>query len=589
MAQGSRSIEFSRELMAVALGEAPADLAITGGDLVNVYSGEVHRGEVLVKGDAIAYVGESAAHGIGNETKVINAEGKVLIPGLIDGHTHLDNNVFSELAPYALRGAATTIIFETTGLPFPTGYRGLLELLDSAQDQPLRVYATITSMATANPRAVEHGLTVDQVSTLLARPEVLGLGESYWNPVFGSDQRVMALIEAARRMGKRIEGHSAGAKNNRLQAYVSAGITSCHEPINPAEVLERLRSGLFVFLREGETRQDFDALAGIKDAAIDFSNLGLATDGVGPRHLVSKGYMDNLVQRAIDVGFAPVTAFQMASFNVARYFGIDHLVGGIAPGRAADIVVIPGLTRVRAETVVCRGEIVVAGGRFTAKPRRHRFPSFMTHSLKLPEKLCAGDFTVPVERNAGTVKVRAIDLDASAIKQEVVLEVPVKDNQAQADIERDILKIAAIERTHNPGQAFIGFIRGLGLKNGAIATSDAADSWVLLAAGADEADMAVAINRICEMQGGTVVAAGKRVLAEIALPIGGIITGSPLAETAHALDAVQQAYQSLGGTLPEIRVPFTFLSSEAIPFLAVCEHGLIDMKRQQINRSVLVG
>jgi adenine deaminase len=588
MARGSRSIKFSQELIAVALGEAPADLAIIGGDLVNIYSGEVHRGEVLVKDDTIAYVGESAAHGIGNETQVINAEGKVLIPGLIDGHTHVDNNVFSELAPYALRGATTTIIAETTGLPFPTGYRGLVELLDSARDQPLRIYATITPMATANPKAAEHGLTVNQVSTLLARPEVLGLGESYWNPVFGSDQRVMTLIETARRMGKRVEGHSAGAKNNRLQAYVSAGITSCHEPINPAEVLERLRLGLFVFLREGETRQDLDVLAGIKDMAIDFSNLGLATDGVGPRHLVSKGYMDNLVQRAIDLGFAPVTAFQMASHNVARYFGIDHIVGGIAPGRAADIVVIPDLTRVRAETVVCRGKIVVADGKFVAKPRRHRFPSFMTHSLKLPKRFCADDFTVPVEHNADKVKVKTIDLRATAIKQEVVLEVPVKGNQIQIDIERDILKITAIERTHNPGQAFTGFIRGLGLKNGAIATSDAADSWVILVVGADEADMALAVNRVCEMQGGTVVVAGKRVLAEIALSIGGIITDSPLAETAHTLDAVQQAYQSLGGILPEIRVPLTFLTSEAIPFFAICEQGLIDMKRQQINRSVLV-
>jgi len=577
-----------QEIMAVARGLAPADLAVIGGEVVNVYTGEVHRADVLVKNGLIAAVGETAAAGIGSQTRVIEAAGKVLIPGLIDGHMHVDNYVFSELAPYSLRGATTTIVAETTGLPFPLGYHGLVALLDSALDQPMRIYATITPMSTANPRAAEQALTPAQIAELLTRPEVVGLGETYWNPVFGDDSRVMACFEMARLAGKRIEGHSAGAKKQRLSAYVSQGVSSCHESITAEEVLERLRLGLFVFLRDGETRQDLPVLAGIRDMIDDFQNLGLASDGLGTRHLVGRGHMDSLVRHAIESGFDPVTAIQMASYNVARYFRLDHIIGGIAPGRAADIAIIPSLNEVHAETVICRGEVVVAGGDFVGQTRRHTFPVAVTDSLSRLPELSAADFSIPapgVDRQAG---VRVIEINDDAIKKAIELTAPVVNGEVNPDIAGDILKVAAIERTYQPGQTYNGLIRGFGLKRGAIATSDAADSWIIVVIGTDGADMACAVNRLRELQGGLVVVAGGEVLAELPMPVGSIMAETPLEETARRLDAVQQAYASLGGTLPEVRVPLTFLSSEAIPFLALSEHGLIDMKRQQVIPSVLL-
>jgi adenine deaminase len=576
----SPQIDSRRELAAVALGQAAADLAVVGGEVLNVYTGEVRCADVLVKNGLIAAVGDAPAGSLSGETGIIEAKGKVLIPGLIDGHIHVDNYVFSELAPWSLRGATTTIITETTGPPFPLGYPGLVALLDSARGQPMRIYATVTPMTTANPLAAEHALTPEQVATLLTRHEVVGLGESYWNPIFGGDARIMECFEATRRTGKRIEGHSAGAKTHRLQSYVSLGVTSCHEPITPEEVIERLRLGLFVFLRNGETRQDLSVLAGLKDMLRDFQNVGLASDGLGPRHLVRRGHMDELVRQSIRLGFDPVTAIQMASYNVARYFRLDHIIGGIAPGRAADIVVIPSLSDVRAETVLCGGQVVVSGGEFTGRTRRHEFPDFVMNSLgRLPTQKAA-DFSVV--SMGDRVSVRALEVDADAIKREALIDLIVQDGEIQIDLTRDVLKLAAIDRAHQLGQIFNGFIRGFGLQRGAIATSDAADSWAIVVIGADAEDMAIAVNRLRELHGGTVIVAGGRVLAELSLPVGGIITEAPLVDTASRLDELQQVYDTLGGTLPEVRVPLTFLSTEAIPFFTVSEHGLIDMKRQLV-------
>ena len=586
MSDSNSEIGIRQELAAVALGRAAADLAVVGGEVLNVYTGEVRAADVLVKHGLIAAVGDAPVRSINDGTRVIEASGKVLIPGLIDGHLHVDNYVFSELAPWSLRGATTTIVTETTGPPFPLGYAGLVALLDSMGGQPMRIYATVTPMSTANPRAAEHALSPQQAAELLARPDVVGLGEAYWNPRFGGDARVMACFQAAIAAGKRIEGHTAGARGQRLQGYVGLGATSCHEPINPDEVIQRLRLGLFVFLRHGETRQDLPVLAGLRDIITDFQNVGLASDGLGPRHLVRRGHMDGLVRQAIELGFNPVTAIQMASYNVARYFRLDHIIGGIAPGRAADVAVIPALSEVRAETVICRGRVVVSGGEFVGETRRHQFPAFMLDSLnRLPESK-ADDFRVP-SGDGPRAHVRALEIDADAIKRETLIDLAVKDGETQADLTRDVLKLAAIERTHQPGQTFNGFIRGFGLKRGALATSDAADSWAVVVIGADSADMARAVNRLRELRGGMVLVADGKVLAELPLPLCGIITEAPIPDTARRLEELQQAYAGVGGTLPEVRVPLTFLSSEAIPFFTVSEHGLIDMKRQKIVPAVI--
>lgn len=329
----SRSaVDSMKELVKVALGEAEAGLAIVNGDIVNVYTGEVVKGDaVLIKGDKIAYVGKNAGKSIGPATRVIDAAGKTLIPGLIDGHTHLDF-IYSltELMRYAMKGGTTTIITEVSGFVFPLGYRGIIEFLRSARNQPVKILITAPAMVTVNPAAKEHALNVDQLRRLLRRKEVLGLGESYWGPVVAGDQRTLDLIAETTKAGKKVEGHTAGARGNRLQAYISLGVTSDHEPVNADEVLERLRTGLTVFAREGTARTDLEPISKIKDENIDFRHLALATDGLDPAQLIDRGYMEFIVQKAINLGFNPIVAIQMATINIAQHFGIDDNIGGIA-------------------------------------------------------------------------------------------------------------------------------------------------------------------------------------------------------------------------------------------------------------------
>jgi len=571
------------ELMKVALGEAEADLAIVNGSIVNVYTGEVLSGDtILIKGDKIVYVGKDADKSIGSSTEVIDATGETVIPGFIDGHTHLDYLAsIGEVARYAMRGGTTTIVTEVVAFAFSLGYRGIIEFLRSVRNQPIKIFITVPPMVTINPMATEHALTVNELRRLLRRKEVLGLGESYWARLLQGDPRTFDLIGETIRAGKKVEGHSAGARGNKLQAYVSLGISSCHEPITAEETLERLRAGLTVFIREGSTRNDLEAISKIKDENIDFRRLTLASDGAEPDLLVDRGYMEFLVQKAINLGFDPVLAIQMATINVAQHFAIDDIIGGIAPGKYADIVIIPNLSAIQAEYVISNGQVVAKGGELLIQPRKHTYPKSMQTTVRLPKNFDASDFAILVTSGRSQAKVRVIDLITDIVTREAAVDISVSDGLAQMDLSRDILKIAAIERVYHSGKTFVGFIRGIGLKHGAIASSTPADCWDIIAMGASEADMAHAVNRLRKLQGGIVVCADNEVLAEVALPIGGILSSEPMETLAAELNNVQQAAVKLGCVLPNVRRTFVFLASESVPFLRICEHGLIDVRQNR--------
>ncbi len=574
------------ELMKVALGEEKADLAIVNGTIVNVYTGELLGGDtVLIKGDKIAYVGKNANKSIGSSTEVIDATGKTLIPGLIDGHTHVDASTYSidEFLRYAMKGGTTTIITETAYIVFPLGYQGIIQFLRAVQNQPIKFFVTIFPMVTMSPAAREHAISVDELRKLLRRKEVIGLGESAWAPVIEGDQRVLDLIAETIKAGKKVDGHSSGARDNKLQAYISSGVSSCHEPITVEEVLERLRLGLFVLVREGEIRQELSAISEIKDENIDFRRLALATDGVSPWQLITNGYLECVVQKAIDLGFNPIVAIQMVTLNVAQRFALDDFIGGIAPGKYADIVIIPDLKTIQPEYVISNGQVVAKNGKLVIQPRKHVYPESTRHSVHLPRNFEANDFAILVRSDRSRVKVRVINQITDLVTREDLIDMPVSNGRLQPDAGKDILKVAAIERTYVPGKTFTGLIRGIGLKHGAIATSTAWDSCDIIVVGANETDMARAVNRIKELDGGIVVCAGNKVLAEIAFPVAGLISTQPMETISRELHAIQQAATGLGCTSHDIRITLAVLSTTAIPYLRICEHGLFNLR---LNRFV---
>ncbi|SPD74697.1 conserved hypothetical protein [uncultured Desulfobacterium sp.] len=573
-----RSIKDSKALMKVATGEEKADMAVINARLLNVYSGELlDNYSVGIKGKWIAYVGNNPKDIIGEKTEILDADGRTLIPGLIDGHTHLAFFVSAcEFLKHAMKGGTTTIISETLEA-FPVGgYEGLMDFISSLTDQPIKIFSTVTVMASISEKV--RGVSLETIRSLMARSDILGMGETYWQSVLQEPDRILPLFNETLFAGKVLEGHSAGAKGTKLMAYIASGISSCHEPINAEEALERLRLGLHVMIREGSVRRDLAAISRIKDYGVDFRRLILVSDGLEPKDLIEKGGMEFIVQKAIDCGFDPITAIQMATLNVAEHFSLDNLIGGIAPGRYADMVIIPDPNTIQAQYVISNGSIIAQDGRVLIPPRQHSFSRKSMSSINLPKRFHPSDFKIAVKGDYKEVEVRIIEQVTDLITKEVKRSLPVDDGEIKSDVDQDILKVAAIDRTHLPGKLFVGLVKGFCLKDGAFATSGAWDTSDIVVIGANDDDMALAVNRIYGLQGGAVVCAAGKIMAELPLPILGIMSDMPLMILMQELDKIKTATSGLGIPFKDPLTTLAVLTTAAIPYLRICEEGLVNLK-----------
>jgi adenine deaminase len=573
-----KSSDESQTLMNVALGQEKADLAVVNARLANVYTGEfLDDCAISIKGRWIAYVGRNPDDTIGPETEVIDAAGQTVIPGLIDGHTHLAWLCKAdEFLKYAARGGTTAMVTETLEVFLVAGYDGLVDLLESFKDQPVKIWST--APATISISKTARGISKENLQKLLERDDIIGLGESYWQAVLQEPERLLALFEQTRRARKTLEGHSAGASEKKLEAYIANGISSCHEPINADQVLERLRLGLHVMVREGAVRKDLAEIAKIKDRGIDLRRLILVSDGISPDELMANGYMEALVQKAIDYGFEPINAIQMATLNVAEHFSLDDLIGGIAPGKLADMVIIPDISTIEAQVVVSNGRVIARNRNLLAAPRSHSFSIDSLNSVILPRKMTPEDFVIRAPDNLDYIKVRLINMVTDLVTAEIEERLPIRNGQIGVDLNKDIVKVAAIDRTHNPGRMFTGLIKGLGLKAGAFACSAGWDTSDIVVAGADDSDMAAAVNRIHSIQGGAVVCEDGKILAELALPLFGLISDQALADLVQQFEKVIAAAQKQGIPFPDPILSLTTLSGAAIPYLRICEEGLVNLK-----------
>ena len=567
-----------RKLIDVALGRTPGDLAIVNARLVNVYTGEILDNQsVCTCGERIACVGPDVGYAIGDGTTVIDAGGATLIPGFIDGHAHVASSFTAgEFLKYAAVGGTTTIVTETLEPYAVAGINGVLDFLASLKEQPITFFATAPAMVSTSRAAM--GIDPADLETLLAREEIVGLGESYWQAVLQNPDVFLPIFAETTAHRKLLEGHSAGARGNKLQAYAACGVSSCHEPIKAEEVLDRLRLGIYVMIREGSIRRDLAEIAGIKDMVADTRRLILTTDGISPADLMEVGYMEYLVQKAIDCGFDPVTAVQMATLNVAEHFGLDDRIGGIAPGKTADLVLIPDLQTIRAMVVVSRGRIIARDGKLDVAPRKHAFATESLNTIRISKAVAPSDFGLLFNGDGDTAACRVIEMVTDLVTREVRLDLAVIDGEIKTDSANDLVKIAAIDRATVPGKRFTGLIKGFGMRSGAMACSAAWDTACIIVVGADETDMALCVNRIREMQGGVVVCDAGRVAAELAMPVFGLISELPLEELAVRLKTIQQAAADLGVPFHDPLLTLIALTGAAIPFLRICEEGLVNFK-----------
>jgi adenine deaminase len=554
-------------LIAVARGEEAADLLLKNGQLVNVLSGEVYRADVALWQGRVVGFGDYQAR------QVVDLDGRFLCPGFIDAHAHLESSMVrpAEFARAVVPHGTTAVVCDPHEIANVLGLAGVHYMLDASEGLPLGVYVMAPSCVPATPMETAGAeLTAADIEQILARPRVIGLAEMMNFP--GVLFRVPAVLEKLRIAGDRpIDGHAPGLSGLDLNAYIAAGVRSDHECTELGEAREKLRRGMHIFIREGTTARNLDALLPLVTPA-NSRFCHFCTDDRHPDTLLGEGHIDDVVRRAIAGGLDPVTAIQMATVNTAEYFGLRN-VGAIAPGYRADLMVLDDLETVQVDRVYAAGDLVAQEGRFLPAPTE------LPHVPLQPSvHLDIGtlDFTIP----AGEGPARVIGVvPGQVVTQDLRLVPATEQGHVVSDPGRDLLKIAVVERHRGTGNVGLGLVRGMGLRRGAIASSVAHDSHNIVVVGVADDDLRAAVAAIAEMGGGQVAVADGQVQAACPLPIAGLMSDRPLEEVRDQVAALTGAAHALGCTLPDPLMTLSFLALPVIPALKITDKGLVDVTK----------
>lgn len=578
--------KMTRALAAVALGRRPAELVIRDGQWVNVHSGEILPGtDVAVVGGRIAYCGPDARPSIGPHTRLIDAKGRYLVPGLLDAHVHIESAMLTvtQFARAVLPHGTTAVFADPHEIANVLGLRGIRLLLNEAKRLPLKVYLQVPSCVPAAPGRETPGAEIgpEEVAEALAWPGVIGLGEVMDYPgVIRGERGVHAKIAAALRAGKVVGGHYASPDLERaFCAYAAGGPDDCHEGTRAEDAVARVRQGMAAILRQGTAWQDLrEGLRAVTERGVDPRHILLATDDRDAATLLRRGHMDDVVREAIAAGVPPLTAIQMATLNTAEHFRVERDVGSIAPGRWADILVVPDLAAFTVDIVVAAGRVVAAGGELEVELPPFPYPVRARGTVHLPRPLRGKDFAVPAPIAEGEVEVRAIEVvENQAPTREARIRIPVR--QGLAELRPGVARVAVVERHHGSGRIGKGFVVGLTLREGcAVASTVAHDAHHLLVVGTDLGAMARAANHVAAAGGGIAVVRGDEVRAFLGLPIAGILSDRPPAEVAAGLDEVARAVVACGCTLPNAIMTMSLLALPVIPALRLTDHGLVDVE-----------
>lgn len=559
-----------RRRLAVAKGEVPADLVITGARVANVFTGEWLRQEVALADGVVAGLGEGYAG------PRLDLRGSYLLPGLIDGHLHLESSLLTprELARALLPCGTTAVVADPHEIANVWGTAGVEYLLAASDGLPLDFFFMLPSCVPASPLETP-GARVEaaDLAPFRRHPRVLGLGEVMNFPgVLAGDAGLfdkLALFPAGP-----VDGHAPGLSGKGLQAYRLAGIASDHESTSPEEAREKLRLGFYLMAREGSLAKNLAALLpGVPPAA--WRRVMVVTDDCHPLDL-EEGHLNRRLARLVGLGLDPLLAVSLVTLNPAEYFRLRDR-GAIAPGFRADLVAVEDLKDFRVQLVIKEGRPVAEDGVLTGElPKPAPVPPARGFQV---QGLSREALSPPV---AGEV-VKVIGLiPGQLLTEKLVLSTPAREGRLVADPSRDLLKLAVIERHHGTGNLGLGMVRGFGLRTGALASSVAHDSHHLVVAGVTEEDMVLAADAVIRHGGGLAVAAGGRVLAELPLPIAGLLSPAPLPEVAAALRRLHKVYHELGGTLSDPFMALSFLALPVIPALKLTDRGLVEVNRFQV-------
>jgi adenine deaminase len=559
-----------QQRLKAARGEIPADLMLTGGQVACVYSGEWLRTDVAVFDGVIVGLGDYAG-------PRLDISGRYLLPGLIDGHLHLESSMLTpgELTRALLPLGTTTVVCDPHEIANVWGVAGLDYLLAASDNLPLDLFFMLPSCVPASPLETAGArLEAADLQPYVNHPRVLGLAEVMNFPgVVAGDPGLLEKIALFPR--RPVDGHAPLLSGKALNAYRLAGIGSDHECTQAGEALEKLRLGMQIMLREGSLAKNLaDLLPVVTPGSL--RRTMLVTDDCHPEDLLENGHLNHLLRLAVAHGLDPLAAVTMASLNPAAYFGLKDR-GAIAPGLAADLVAVKDQRNFKVDKVLKNGNLLVDGGSLLSAPESPPSPTPPpTMKVKMPEPHA---FNPPA--TGDLVKVIGL-IPGQLLTEKLLLPAPVQNGRLAADPDRDLLKLAVVERHHATGNLGLGLVQGFGIKRGALASSVAHDSHNIVVVGVNETDMLLAVKHLVELQGGLAAVAGGRVLADLPLPIAGLISPEPLATVAAAYGRLMEAYRILGGSLPDPFMALSFLALPVIPALKLTDLGLVDGNKFEV-------
>jgi adenine deaminase len=583
-------LQDARSLVECAMGRIPADLVIKNGRWVCVQTGEIiPHTDIAIRDGRIAFVGPDASHTIAESTHILQANDRFLVPGLLDAHMHVESGMLTvtEFVRAVVPHGTTGMFIDPHEIANVFGLRGVRLMVDEAEKQPIHVLVQMPSCVPSAPGLETPGATIGPNDVAEAMPwsGIIGLGEMMNFPgVISGDANLHEEMSIARRNAKVIGGHYASPDLGLpFHAYVAGGAEDDHEGTRLEDALSRARQGMKVMMRYGSAWLDVaEQVKAVTELGLSTRGFILCTDDSHSETLVTDGHMNRVVRHAIECGLTPMQAIQMATINTADHFGLSRELGMIAPGRFGDVLLVSDLDDFQAEVVIAKGVVVAESGELRIDLPVIQYPDWALQSIHIPRALTADDFRLPAP-NAKIVKANVIGvIENQAPTQRLTFQMPVHHNEVQVDLERDIIKIALVERHQNSGHVQVGLVHGFGFREPcAVATTVAHDSHHLIVAGTSETDMAVAVNTLAQQGGGQVVVRCGEVIGNVHLPIGGLISNDRAEIVSHQAASVLEGFKACGCELNNPNMQLSLLALVVIPELRISNKGLVDVSQFQ--------
>ena len=577
------------EINSVATGDSPADIILVNCSLVNVYSKEIQEKiQIAIKNDRIAYVGSNATHTKGPKTTVIDLKNKFVSPGFVDPHIHIDHFTLpSEFVKKSLLCGVTSLFPDSIDIVSVSGFRGFKEFVKQTENLPMRFFHTIPGGLPVD-RKFSHGKTFSLREERLSikNPSVIGLGEVFsWTKVTSRDTQTMKSLIQMHQNNCIINGHTAGASGKKLNAYVASGIFSCHEPINFEQVIERLRLGMWIMIREGSIRRDLKKIIPLVMSHGTYTNrLMFCSDGLDPTDITTYGHIDHCVRESIELGLDPIDAISMASKNCFDYYKMNNDFGGIAPGKIADIIVFDNLKKIKIKKIFLGGKLIVSDGKILPRIKKPKLPLWMINTVKTPP-ITENDFVIKSRNDEENVNIISMKTEIVTAKSNEILQTNL--GNVTASLEKDIWKVAAFDRTFGTQKHSLGFLKNFGSDIGAFASTWSFHENDMIVIGSNEKDMSFAANKLRKSQGGMIVVKEGKVLAFLPMEVAGIISSKPIETIANQFSEINNVLVDYGCIFKKPHLIPVFLPFLALPDIRILYSGIVDIKKREFIPTII--